>query len=67
MHPQFTYLLARDHIRDQMARTERDRIGAAVSDTESAERGKHGRIISLRPSGRSRVSRHAATEMADQS
>ncbi|MGO9904924.1 MAG: hypothetical protein ACLP4R_07680 [Solirubrobacteraceae bacterium] len=65
MHPQLTYLLARDHIREQMARAERDRPGAAISDTDSAERRKHVRII---PGGvtRGRMSRQAAAEMADQ-
>ena len=45
MHPQLTYLLARDHIREQMARAERDRPGAPTLDTDSAERRKLGRII----------------------
>ncbi|MFZ0377210.1 MAG: hypothetical protein WCD11_12865 [Solirubrobacteraceae bacterium] len=66
MHPQLTYLLARDQIREQMARAERDRLGVLTVDSESDEGRKLGRIIPLRGFGRSRMSPRAPAEMADQ-
>ncbi len=66
MHPQLTYLLADDHIREQMTRAERERLGAAALDSGSDESRNHGRIIALRGFGRSRMSPQAGPEMADQ-
>jgi hypothetical protein len=66
MHPQLTYLLARDRIHERVAQAERDHLGAVVSDAESAERRGRSWIVSLWASNRSQTSRRAAAEVADQ-
>jgi hypothetical protein len=66
MHPQLTYLLALDRIHERVAQAERDRLRTVVSDAESADRRDRGRVVSLRAASRSRMSRRAAAEVADQ-
>jgi hypothetical protein len=64
MHPQLTYLLALAGTHD--AKTERDGLRDVVSGSELAERRGRGRIVSLRASSPSRMTRLAAAELADQ-
>lgn len=66
MHPQLTYLLARDRIHERVAQTERDHLCAVILDPESVERRRSSWIVSLGASTRSPTSRQAAAEVADQ-